>query len=40
MAWNPLWEDVYRLKSWGQYPPEKRGGRQFIKHLLIYGTRT
>lgn len=22
MVWNPLWEDVYRSRPWGQYPPE------------------
>jgi ubiquinone/menaquinone biosynthesis C-methylase UbiE len=21
-AWNPIWEDIFRSRSWGRYPPE------------------
>lgn len=22
MAWDPLWEDIYRTRPWGRYPRE------------------
>lgn len=23
MTWNPVWEDIYRSREWGRYPPEE-----------------